>query len=308
MYVLGDPRTRGPSIGKRNASEMLGGFSLPPYSSTTRFVYPTAWDSTAIWYVSDYIFSFYYVLRHPYRICLTSVKHCYLSRPLHWLPKRSGWALSVAVQPCQSLASKRSFSYLPDGPSPCPEVLCRVAVIIRSRVMASQKSTAPLAVAGGLWLSKFTWLHAFLGGVVHSIIFIHGLFGHPEKTWTGIKFGSKLLQRELSIPSSRDVCSSGTKEAGNDNAVESSDPGSHGIFWPATLLPEVIPNTRIWTWGYDADIDGFWSSASQNTVSQHATNLLSDVADLIESKDYNLPIIFVVHSLGGLIVKAVRLP
>lgn len=117
-----------------------------------------------------------------------------------------------------------------------------------------------------------------------------------------------MLQRELSVPSSKDPYGLSAKEAGNSNAAESSDPGSHDIFWPAALLPEVIPNARIWTWGYDADIDGFWSSASQNTVSQHATNLLSDVADLLESKDHNLPVVFVVHSLGGLIVKAVRLP
>jgi hypothetical protein len=51
-------------------------------------------------------------------------------------------------------------------------------------------------------------------------------------------------------------------------------PATDGIFWPALLLPSVVPNTRIWTLGYDADIDGFWSSASQNTVSQHAANLL----------------------------------
>lgn len=83
-------------------------------------------------------------------------------------------------------------------------------------------------------------------------------------------------------------------------------PRPDAVFWPAGLLPKVVPNTKIWTWGYDADIDGFWSSASQNTVLQHATNLLGDVADLLETKECNLPIIFVVHSLGGLIIKAVR--
>lgn len=117
-----------------------------------------------------------------------------------------------------------------------------------------------------------------------------------------------MLQRELSTPLSKDPYSFSAKEAGNSNAAESSDQSSHGIFWPAALLPEVVPDTRIWTWGYDADIDGFWSPASQNTVSQHATNVLSDIADLLESKDHNLPVIFVAHSLGGLIVKAVRLP
>jgi hypothetical protein len=93
-----------------------------------------------------------------------------------------------------------------------------------------------------------------------------------------------------------------------DESVNSDphDSSSDGVFWPTALLSKVIPSTRIHTWGYDADIDGFWSSASLNTVSQHAANLLSDMADLLESEGNNLPIIFVVHSLGGIIVKSVR--
>ena len=42
----------------------------------------------------------------------------------------------------------------------------------------------------------------------------------------------------------------------------------------------MIPDAKISTWGYDANVDGFLSSASQNTIPQHAQNLLSDLADL----------------------------
>ncbi|KAI4221219.1 MAG: hypothetical protein LQ349_007898 [Xanthoria aureola] len=76
------------------------------------------------------------------------------------------------------------------------------------------------------------------------------------------------------------------------------------VLWPRDLLPNVVHDARIFTWGYDADIDGF-GSASQSTIYQHASSLLSDIADQREkSPCYRAPILFVVHSLGGIVVKA----
>lgn len=81
-------------------------------------------------------------------------------------------------------------------------------------------------------------------------------------------------------------------------------PLTDGVFWPQTLLPDIIPDAKIFTFGYDADVGGFLSSASQNTIYQHAQNLLSDLADLRENPaEQEIPLVFVVHSLGGIIVK-----
>ncbi|KAK5402722.1 hypothetical protein LTR83_008747 [Exophiala xenobiotica] len=81
--------------------------------------------------------------------------------------------------------------------------------------------------------------------------------------------------------------------------------GSHRhTFWPHDLLIEDMPLARIFTWGYDADIAIPFSFASQSSIFQHATQLLSDLADERTLPiQQTRPIIFVAHSLGGLIVK-----
>jgi len=76
------------------------------------------------------------------------------------------------------------------------------------------------------------------------------------------------------------------------------------VFWPKDLLPDALPNVRIYSWGYDADIWKLMSSVGLNTVHRHARNLLNDLAALRdELEDRKLPLIFVAHNLGGLVVK-----
>jgi hypothetical protein len=78
------------------------------------------------------------------------------------------------------------------------------------------------------------------------------------------------------------------------------------IFWPADLLPQTLPGARIFTWGYDVDVDRAFSSASTATVFQHASALLSDLADVrMDETEKKRPIIFIAHSLGGIVVKDV---
>lgn len=149
---------------------------------------------------------------------------------------------------------------------------------------------------------------------MHSVIFVHGLFGDPQKKWTGTPNVSSKSRNEPRSTSPRppNIDSDGafevedSKEQANEDCYDIvEDNLSQGVFWPEALLPGTIPDIRIFTLGYDADVDRFRSTASQNTIFQHAADLLSDVADLLESDDGDLPVIFVVHSLGGIIVKDV---
>jgi pimeloyl-ACP methyl ester carboxylesterase len=96
-----------------------------------------------------------------------------------------------------------------------------------------------------------------------SIVLVHGLTGNRDKTWTH----------------------------------------SNGTFWSQHLLPEDIPNARIMTFGYDADVVRFWTLAGSNRLQDHGKSLAYALLD----QRYDLarrPIIFIAHSLGGLVCEA----
>jgi len=77
--------------------------------------------------------------------------------------------------------------------------------------------------------------------------------------------------------------------------------GTDKLCWPKTLLPSKLSKARILTYGYDAYVLRK-SVASSNRLIDHATNLLNDLtADRASTP--SRPIIFVAHSLGGLICK-----
>ncbi|KAK8143516.1 hypothetical protein G3M48_007138 [Beauveria asiatica] len=97
-----------------------------------------------------------------------------------------------------------------------------------------------------------------------DICFVHGLTGDRETTWTA--------------------------------------QGQH-IPWPGVLLPSELPRARILTYGYDAYVVRR-SVASTNRLMDHATSLLNDLtADRAGRNASARPLIFVAHSLGGLVCK-----
>lgn len=76
--------------------------------------------------------------------------------------------------------------------------------------------------------------------------------------------------------------------------------------WPRDLLPKAVPAARVITWNYDADIMRFFNKTGQNTILKHAENFLLDSAGERAEEDGiepDRPIIFVGHSLGGLVIK-----
>ncbi|KAH0555801.1 hypothetical protein GP486_006255 [Trichoglossum hirsutum] len=95
-----------------------------------------------------------------------------------------------------------------------------------------------------------------------DVVAVHGLNGDPENTWTNHETGA---------------------------------------FWLKDFLPQDVPNARIMTFGYNADV-AFGNTTSD--IIDHAKDLLSSLVDKREQDDeMRRPIIFVGHSLGGIVIK-----
>ncbi|PWY70858.1 lipa and NB-ARC domain protein [Aspergillus sclerotioniger CBS 115572] len=78
----------------------------------------------------------------------------------------------------------------------------------------------------------------------------------------------------------------------------------NGTFWPRDYLPQDIPQARIFVYGYNSTITNP-QSMSTASVKDHANTLLN-LLDLERSPQLNVrppKIIFIGHSLGGLVIK-----
>ncbi|KAK3347489.1 hypothetical protein B0H65DRAFT_423733, partial [Neurospora tetraspora] len=102
-----------------------------------------------------------------------------------------------------------------------------------------------------------------------DIVLVHGLNGHPEKTWTA----------------------------------------ANGVFWPTDLLPASLElknqHANVLVYGYNADVYSRGTNTpSNNFIHQHAQSLVTSLTSFRKSEGTErLPIIWVVHSLGGIVTK-----
>lgn len=101
-----------------------------------------------------------------------------------------------------------------------------------------------------------------------DIVALHGLNGHWEKTWQSDKPTSK----------------------------------GGGAMWLRDFLPQQIPHARVMSFGYDSVL---LFSKSTSDVGTFAEQLLESLLSRRMNVPETRPIIFICHSLGGIVVKKV---
>ena len=77
-----------------------------------------------------------------------------------------------------------------------------------------------------------------------------------------------------------------------------------GKLWLKDFLPEKLPEARIMSFGYDSKV--FSKSAAD--IDDVAVNLLDRLNNKRTDVDSKRPVLFVAHSLGGIVVKKAGYP
>lgn len=148
-----------------------------------------------------------------------------------------------------------------------------------------------------------------------SIVIVHGLQGHPFTTWAcntpppprqaslplqPVKKRDSLramisVRLRKSSPSKRSL-----QPAEQDRPREPPEPDPF-IYWPRDLLPKDCPQSRVLVYGYDTKVTKYARAATnKNSVYSHAKDLLFALS---RARRLDRPLIFIAHSLGGVVVK-----
>jgi pimeloyl-ACP methyl ester carboxylesterase len=79
-----------------------------------------------------------------------------------------------------------------------------------------------------------------------------------------------------------------------------------GTVWPRDLLPTYVTGVRVISFKYNTSLNG---TTSQAGIRDHAKDLLDRLVDEREDDEAASlrPLIFVGHSLGGIVIKRVRI-
>ena len=153
-----------------------------------------------------------------------------------------------------------------------------------------------------------------------SVIAVQGLGAHPYYTWIGKQDLAKKTKSRHQRPSG--LLSGRWKNAQVDRLPETAQtaPEAAEIMWLRDLLPSFVPHARIATYSYESDwrradvktslrkcgeqlLNVLYQNRSDEKVSKAVPNTHSSLLRIRQER--RRPLVFVGHSLGGLIIKQV---
>ncbi|KAM7209925.1 hypothetical protein V8F06_014692 [Rhypophila decipiens] len=128
-----------------------------------------------------------------------------------------------------------------------------------------------------------------------DIVFVHGFTGHPERTWTK----KANAQHFSDSPTAHESLERPAKFRRLNPFSTSSTP----VCWPRDLVPFTVPGARVLTYGYDTHIrHRIGAPINRNTVYDIAWDFLVALESARRTQPLR-PVLFVAHSLGGIVVK-----
>ncbi|KAI9892641.1 MAG: hypothetical protein M1814_001334 [Vezdaea aestivalis] len=135
-----------------------------------------------------------------------------------------------------------------------------------------------------------------------DVFFIHGLQGHPRATWTypAPRAKENPAQEHARKPSFRKKFKA---VLGQQDKEDSAPAPESIVYWPLDLLSKDFPNVRTFTFGYDSHVTNWFKGpAMQLDIYSYGESLLNGL-EARRRDDPRRPLIFIVHSLGGLVLK-----
>lgn len=93
-----------------------------------------------------------------------------------------------------------------------------------------------------------------------------------KRKWLGsiTESFSRLVRRKGNSTEAIEVTETVEEEGEESNMTET-------VHWPRDLLPKDLPNIRILTYGYNADVAKAFAATNQNGLFDHAKNLLESL-------------------------------